>query len=1746
MNNAMRNLCAAVLLVMCTPFIIFAETDSRYDTGLNLPFNEKAGDVNPQTGNITLAYTDVTLPGRAGFHFTFGRIWALNQSNVFNMYWDPENQVNELDSNTVEKYNHLGIGWSSTMPYLFKDASSGDLSLFLFLEGNVYQVDTDGIHTGETNKSNLLGYDLLDKKLYKSSGTGYGDFTFYPLEELNNEYGTAAEVGTRSDYVLERKDNSQYWFKEDGRLMMHEDRTGLNRIWYFYDLNSRLRLVVDSVGRKIRFFYDDNNLTKIEWDVHVGKKNEDGARVWETETRRVSYSYVSGESFAYIKDFEDKDLVINYEEPFVLGSVTDPAGNVTQYEWEEGRAQFTYNSEKDHKYNIYMMLKQITNCAREDGGFLNKRCFEYQVPPGGMHVKYFYSGFMEHYRVSREYYRNKLGIIMNDTEYAYYGNGEMGNFNNYSAVIKLGNITTTYTYSMSDNKSKKDVLESLSVETKDGFKQLNRYTYDTKRAKILEEVFRQGSFIYEEKFEYDERGNLLEMIDKMGLKTVTEYHHTYSLPEYMTRMFAQDGRDYKYEQKQVIDDETGLINEERILVDKNGTKEWVATAVYEYDEYGNQISVTDADGATIYTDYDGEYHAFPVKLYQDVDIASWNNGGDVHENWLTEPEGTKRVRIRSWKVFNTDGTVWIEIDNEGYAIEHYYDELGTEVESVHPDLDDYTSFAEPYIVGEANVHDFSDFMQSDEKEPFFLSRMNNPGVRLLVDYANEYVRTYADVDKTNNRLKISGKESDGLGNVLAEREYRPAGIIRETLDDVLEAYAVTSMAYDNLGRMIALTDPDAGPTGIPMTVHNTTVTRHDKTWIVSYDDMGRTKMVLYPETGPGRTTVKSIHYNDAENSITTIDPERRRIYQRSDWNGNIVEIINYGDPRTPAEQIQTCRFDYDPLNRKVKFTDPEGLVTEYRYDERNLLVEQDYGVTGSDIMTYDDVGRIISKSDRKQNIINFEYDQMGRNTKVLHYTTDPGTGELIHSHNVGLSYDNRGNAVRIANQNLIEHYIYDYGNRVIKLERRLRDGTLRERISERMWPGSPGDQVFGFEYRYNDAGMVTGMIYPDGSVHQFTYDESLARLESIWEGADESSMNPFISQLTYNKGGVVTRMDYANDTFQEWAFDNRKRISRIRITSNGTETPVLVDLKYTVNGAGDILSINDNEYEYDGFDRIVGAKTYIGGGQDVRKLVARHFGTYMEGNPVNGVVYNPGADIFPEGNPDGRINGADHFMAVTRADESDYDAEHFEYDRNGNRTRLVQNGDVYTCTYGERNRLERIELRKEGEVSSRVFAAYEYDGNGNTIKRTIYKEDNEAEIISFEYDTLNRLVRTEEVGGQGSGARVTEYFYDNAGNRFIKKDPEGTTVYLRHGQIAVAMDIEISDQEPAAGGQQEEKDRVKINRYVLSGDLLAGRVTTTVNTDDSVATEKFYYHLDHLNSTKCVTREDGTLDVMYEYRAFGEQLKRLAADGSDPGDTAKYSYSGKELDEGTELYYFNARYYDATIGRFINVDPVQDGTNWYVYCANNPLSFVDPTGLDEYENVNIPDNVNAIYMNEKQVVPMPGGKKENDENHVGALIKNSKGIWYYISKDGVNLPIKKEMFQRAKPIDELGDFNNDVNKFLNEGIGKKYSDLITFNLSDEARDKMINKAQEIINNQFATNNDCADLMYDIFSIKEAGVDITRPKVGIDVNFEAKIPFTNIEKKINLKKKTTSPKLQYQHLKSIYSNNVINRNKRKDK
>ena len=76
-------------------------------------------------------------------------------------------------------------------------------------------------------------------------------------------------------------------------------------------------------------------------------------------------------------------------------------------------------------------------------------------------------------------------------------------------------------------------------------------------------------------------------------------------------------------------------------------------------------------------------------------------------------------------------------------------------------------------------------------------------------------------------------------------------------------------------------------------------------------------------------------------------------------------------------------------------------------------------------------------------------------------------------------------------------------------------------------------------------------------------------------------------------------------------------------------------------------------------------------------------------------------------------------------------------------------------------------------------------------------------------------------------------------------------------------------------------------------------------------------------------------DVDSKSLPFGQSLK----------EGERFSFTGKELD--SELHYFNARYYDSSIGRFTSVDPVPSEPA-YQYVGNNPVMFVDPSGKDSF------------------------------------------------------------------------------------------------------------------------------------------------------------------------------------------------------
>jgi RHS repeat-associated protein len=121
----------------------------------------------------------------------------------------------------------------------------------------------------------------------------------------------------------------------------------------------------------------------------------------------------------------------------------------------------------------------------------------------------------------------------------------------------------------------------------------------------------------------------------------------------------------------------------------------------------------------------------------------------------------------------------------------------------------------------------------------------------------------------------------------------------------------------------------------------------------------------------------------------------------------------------------------------------------------------------------------------------------------------------------------------------------------------------------------------------------------------------------------------------------------------------------------------------------------------------------------------------------------------------------------------------------------------------------------------------------------------------------------------------------------------------------------------------------------------------SIDTTLVVEPEKYYYVKDHLGSTRVTVDEEGEIASYYGYDPWGMVLDGRSGNFGIANE--KYKFTGKERDDETNYDYFGARYYDARIGRWLQVDPKMDiypKINPFNYVLNNPLTTIDPDGRD--------------------------------------------------------------------------------------------------------------------------------------------------------------------------------------------------------
>ena len=160
-----------------------------------------------------------------------------------------------------------------------------------------------------------------------------------------------------------------------------------------------------------------------------------------------------------------------------------------------------------------------------------------------------------------------------------------------------------------------------------------------------------------------------------------------------------------------------------------------------------------------------------------------------------------------------------------------------------------------------------------------------------------------------------------------------------------------------------------------------------------------------------------------------------------------------------------------------------------------------------------------------------------------------------------------------------------------------------------------------------------------------------------------------------------------------------------------------------------------------------------------------------------------------------------------------------------------------------------------------------------------------------------------------------------------------------------------------------------------------------VPADTTNTEEIFFYHSDHLGSTSYITDAKANITQFDAYLPYGE----LLVDEHSSSKEMPYKFNGKELDQETGLYYYGARYMNPKTSLWYGVDPLAETyetIGGYVYCAGNPVKFVDPNG----EKITDPKNRIAVYINKQGMIIFTKYATKDIKRIVNVLMLTKEGM----------------------------------------------------------------------------------------------------------------------------------------------------------
>jgi len=471
---------------------------------------------------------------------------------------------------------------------------------------------------------------------------------------------------------------------------------------------------------------------------------------------------------------------------------------------------------------------------------------------------------------------------------------------------------------------------------------------------------------------------------------------------------------------------------------------------------------------------------------------------------------------------------------------------------------------------------------------------------------------------------------------------------------------------------------------------------------------------------------------------------------------------------------------------------------------------------------------------------------------------------------------------------------------------------------------------------YDTWGRTLAMTYPDKERVSYAYGlgGELRSVASFKNGISKS----LIDSIHYDKFGDRTAVFYGNGAVQTYAYDPlSRRLNGLRGRTSGNA--LMQDISYTYDGVGNVTTIENTaspvgslggpytcSYTYDHLNRLTATNCQQGNNGYTEQrtyLDDGRIATYDLNGTRKGYAYNT-AHTHTLSNIHTLPNRISEVLLS------------FGWDAKGNMTaQNDRNGNRRNLLWDERNRL----LAVLDNATIGTAAHYVYDAQGErTFKLTGYTNSTGSVETTETYVSLDEPTLYASPYLTATAEGYTKHYF--AGT-------ERLASAIGNGGIA-SIGTHIVDN-VALSRKRAERNSL-LNRVMGSYPLRvnSNRLDTLYGMTQPGTTAEltFFFHPDHLGSASWITDMSGQPVQHLQYKPFGGEHVDQQAPGTDYSE--RFRFTGKERDAETGYDYFGARYYSSSLGIWLSVDPLSDkypSLSPYVYCADNPMKLVDPTGM---------------------------------------------------------------------------------------------------------------------------------------------------------------------------------------------------------